>query len=147
METVLVNNKEARVNTIGLARRNHLDGGRVMQLDHESITLLPGWNPVDGKLWEEAKKNPTVRDHYLARGIFEERALCPEEIKSLSEAEAERFVRETWDEGLLKRMRNAESRGNVLAAINLQLATLEPSPETKAKLEERAKSNPAAPKK
>jgi|GEM_PF-4925237 len=139
-KTILVLNKEPRVHTIGIGRQSKLEGGRILQMDHVEISLMPGWNPVDPKLWEEAKKNPIVRDHYLRMGIFEEKDVSPEEIKSLSEPEAERFIKETWDDGLLKRMRAAESRGSVLATINAQIATLEQSPESKAKSEAAAKA-------
>lgn len=132
--TILVHNKEARVHNIGIAAHKPLADGKVLQMEHQDIVLGPGWNPVDSKLWEKAKLNPIVMMH-IKSGALEERSLSPEEIKSLTEAEAMRFIQETWDDGLLKRMRAAESRGDVLATINAQIAALEPSPEAKAKAE------------
>jgi len=129
--TILVHNHEARVHNLGLGRQTKLEGGRVIQNENQEITLMPGWNPVDSKLWEEAKRNPIVALH-IKSGALEEKALSPEEIKSLTEDEAHRFIVETWDESMLKRMRAVESRGTVLAAINEQIAKLEPSAESVA---------------
>jgi hypothetical protein len=133
--TVLVRNHRARVHNIGLARRtkgkNTQGQETVVQMEHVEIVLLPGWNPVDGKLWAEAKENAIVAIH-LRDGDLEEKPLSPEEIKSLADGDAERLVLDCWNEDLLKRMRNCESRPPIISCINAQLAKLEPSAESLA---------------
>ena len=119
----------ARVHTIALQRQKKLEDGKVLVLEHEEITLLPGWNAVPTKLWEEAKRNKLVKDYYLANGLFEEKLLTPEEIRDLPSAEAEKIVKETWNEGMLVKMRAAENRPAILALINEQISRLAPSPD------------------
>src|SRR5712664_895228 len=119
----------ARVHTIALQRQKKLEDGKVLVLEHEEITLLPGWNSVPTKLWEEAKKNKLVKDYYLANGLFEEKLLTPEEIRDLPSPDAEKLVKETWNEGLLVKMRAAENRPAILALINEQISRLAPSPD------------------
>jgi hypothetical protein len=138
--TQLIGGTAARLITIGVPRKS--PEGKT--LEHEDITLLPGWNSVKTALWNDAKKNnKTLSDYYLARGLIEERELTPEGIKELSEPEALRMVQETWSEELLVRMRAAEGRGSVLALINEQISRLQPSPDA---LAQKAKTEAAAAK-
>jgi hypothetical protein len=112
---MLVTNKEPRIHHLG-----------------EHVRLLPGANEVDSKAWTEAKKIAVVR-HYLDSGAFIEHPnKSAAGIGALPPAEAIRLVNETVDEELLKQMRNAEKRAEVLAAIEAQVTKLQ-LPAEKAK--------------
>jgi hypothetical protein len=107
---MIVVNKEARIIHVG-----------------EGVVLMPGVNSPDAEAWATAKEQLPVIQYMLDDGALEEKALDVDQIGKLSPRAALKLVRDTVDEELLRRMRNADKRREVLDAIDKQIEAVQPT--------------------
>lgn len=109
------------------------------------MTLIPGVNEVDGKVWEEFRKSPAIK-HYIAEGEIEEMELvagkdnvagsAPFDLTALNQKDAVGLVKATFDKALLERWAEAESRKGVLDALEKQMDALKLAPKDETDPEE-----------
>ena len=123
--------------------------GKNLVAPAQLVNLLPGINMVKQDVWEEAKKNPTVKhfletdiEHNPAPEARQERAgqrhlielpplpdECP--LASCTPAQAKALIRDTFDVGLLKAWQDEETRGEVRRDIAEAIKALEHPAEVK----------------
>lgn len=90
------------------------------------MSLKPGVNEVDPKVWVDFKRSPAIA-HYIAEGEIEELDFptanpdSPVQIDDLNQKEALALVKATFDKTLLERWAANESRKGVLDALEKQM--------------------------
>lgn len=115
-ETILVQNTFPRIQTIGVRVGKEVE-------EIKDLKLMPGTNEVDAALWKEAKKIKVVR-HKLEDEEFLE--MTGTTLADLKGTKAKEVIRDTFDRDLLKKWLDMEKRPGIQAAIQEQLASVQP---------------------
>lgn len=101
------------------------------------IKLVPGFNDIDDKDWENAEKNSDVKalvdsgDIEVVKEVVnpdkeaKDKKIKVSSLKDLPANEAEKIIADTWDVDVLKSWKKKESRDSVRTTIMNQLENIE----------------------
>lgn len=119
-KTILVKNNEARVHGLAMPGK-----------PGEVLTLKPGVNEIDAALWAKVSTDEINKWRLSPGSLSKGVAVFEVVARDAKRGPTEALIAETFDRDLLKRWLESAS-GNLVAAIQAQLARISPSSDERA---------------